>query len=367
MTFFDVHAGYAACDIPALMASVTAAAVARAIAVERRTPLDYLALLSPAAVPCLEAMARRAHELTTRQFGRVVQLFTPLYLANHCVNACRYCGFNAGNAMRRNKLSLDAVEAEAKVIAAMGLQHVLILTGESRTHSPVSYLADCIAVLRRHFASVSLEVYPLSEEEYRELVLAGADGVTLFQETYDQAVYADMHPKGPKRDYRNRLEAPERAGAASMRTLGIGALLGLTDWRSEAFFTGLHADYLQRTFPGAEVSISTPRLRPQVGGFRAPVTVTEVDLVQYITAARLFLPRAGITVSTRERPGLRDHLPSLGVTRLSAGVSTAVGGRGSGDHTPPQFEIADSRSVEAMSAMLTASGYQPVRKDWQCL
>jgi 2-iminoacetate synthase len=367
MSFFDVRNHYDDFNFPAALAGVTEADVRRAIEADRPTPLDYLALLSPAALPHLETMAQRASALTTRHFGRTMQLFTPLYLANHCVNGCRYCGFNAANALPRDKLSLAEVEAEAKAIAATGLKHLLILTGESRTHSPVSYMAECVGVLRRFFTSISVEVYPLTVAEYRELIQAGVDGITLFQETYDPVVYADMHPKGPKRDYRNRLEAPDRAGQAGMRTLGIGALLGLADWRVEAFFTGLHADSLQRSYPEAEVSISTPRMRPHAGGFPPNVIVSDTDLVQYILAFRLFMPRAGITVSTRERPELRDHLALLGVTRLSAGVSTAVGGRARGDHTPPQFEIADGRDVESMAAMLAAKGFQPVYKDWQCL
>jgi len=367
MSFFDIHTSYANFDFDGFLAGVTAADIGRAIAAERLAPLDYLALLSQAATAHLEAMAQRAHELTTRHFGRTVQLFTPLYLSNHCVNGCRYCGFNATTPLARKALTLDEVEAEAKAIAATGLKHILILTGESQTHSPVSYLADCTAILRRYFASACVEVYPLTEEEYRELVRAGVDGMTLFQETYDPTVYAFMHPKGPKRVYRNRLEAPERAGRAGLRTLGIGALLGLADWRIEAFFTGLHADFLQRTFPETEVSISTPRMRPQGGDFLPPVAVSDTDLVQYILAFRLFMPRAGITISTRERPELRDRLPALGVTRLSAGVSTAVGGRTRGEATPPQFEIADGRSVATMAAMLARTGYQPVYKDWQSL
>ena len=367
MSFFETHASYDQLDFQAFFEAVTEADVRRAIVAERLDPTDYLTLLAPAAVPHLEAMAQRASELTRRHFGRTLQLFTPLYLANYCVNGCRYCGYNAANDLKRAKLSLAEVEAEAEAIAATGLRHLLILTGESRTHSPVAYLVSCVEVLRRFFPSVCVEIYPLSVAEYRELVAAGVDGMTLFQETYDPVVYADVHPRGPKRDYRNRLEAPERAGAAGMRTLGIGALLGLTDWRREAFFSGLHADYLQRTFPEAEVGISTPRLRPHVGGFPPRVTVTDADLVQYILAFRLYMPRAGITISTRERPELRDNLVPIGVTRMSAGVSTAVGGRASPDHTPPQFEIADGRSVAAMAAMLAAHGYQPVFKDWQCL
>lgn len=340
-----------------------AAAVERALAADRLHPLDYLALLSPAAEDYLEVMARRAHALTVQHFGRVVLLYTPLYLSNYCVNRCLYCGFNARNRVRRRRLTLAEVEAEAALLAESGLRQVLVLTGESRQRSPVSYLEDCLAVLRRYFPSLAVEVYPLEEEEYGRLAAAGADGLTIYQEVYDPLVYARLHPAGPKRDYAYRLAAPERAGRAGLRGLNIGALLGLHDWRREAFATGLHAAFLEKRFPAAEISVSFPRLRPEVGGFQAPAPVADRHLVQMLLALRLFLPRVGITLSTRESASFRDHLLPLGVTRLSAGSCTAVGGRLDGE-SEEQFAVSDRRSVAEVYRALRERGYQPVFQDW---
>jgi len=364
MSFYDVLKGV---DMDAVASRIEAASeadVLRAIGRERPTREDFLALLSPAAVPHLEAMAQRAHQLTVQHFGRAIHLFTPLYLANHCVNRCVYCGFNTHNAIPRRQLSLEEVEEEARCIAATGLRHILLLTGEAPKTSSVEYMADCARVLAKYFASISVEVYPLDREGYEKLLAAGIDGMTMFQEVYDEQAYLPLHPGGPKRNYRFRLEAPDRACAAGFRQVGIGALLGLNGWREEAFCTGLHADYLQHAYPDVEVSVSVPRMRPHTGAFQPKVTVSDRDLVQYITALRLFMPRAGITVSSRERAGLRDNLLRLGVTRMSAGVSTSVGGRATGQQDPGQFEISDERSVDEMAAMFAASGYQPVYKDW---
>ena len=331
-------------------------------------PPDFAALLSPAASSCIEEMAQAAHRLTVRNFGRNIVLYTPLYLANYCVNYCVYCGFSAQNQIPRRKLSLSEVEAEARTIAGTRLKHLLILTGESREESPVSYVRDCVAILRKYFSSISIEIYPVSVGEYAELISAGVDGMTLYQEVYHQETYSRLHPKGPKRDYRFRLDAPERAGEAGMRTLNIGALLGLYDWRSEVFITGLHADYLQRKFPEAEISVSCPRMRPYSGGVYYPeYAVTDKDLVQAMVALRLFLPRAGITLSTREDAGLRDNLIKLGVTKMSAGSSTAVGGHTDGRDSIGQFDISDHRSVPEMQAAIAGLGYKSVLKDWHDL
>lgn len=366
MGFYELLQKYGGFDFNGFFDRVQDRDIARVLARNRLKEIDYLALLSPRAEGRLEAMARRAHRLTVQHFGRVIFLFTPLYLANYCVNRCVYCGFKADNRMKRKKLSLAGVEEEAGIIASTGLKHILILTGESRKESPVSYIRDCVEVLRKYFSSISIEIYPLEEEEYRELVLAGVDGLTIYQEVYDRKVYAEMHPAGPKRDYRFRLEATERACRAGIRTVNVGALLGLHHWRSEAFFSGLHADYLQNAFPHVEVSVSPPRMRPHLGGFMPRVKVSDRNLVQYMLSFRLFMPRAGITISTRESPELRDHLVGLGATKMSAGVCTAVGGRVDGG-SEAQFEISDGRSVAQMAENIYALGYQPVYKDWQNL
>ncbi|NPV26544.1 MAG: 2-iminoacetate synthase ThiH [Firmicutes bacterium] len=366
MSFYEERQRYNHFDFESYFEQITDADIEKIIGKSRLTEWDYLALLSPRAEKYLEEMAQKAHRLTVQHFGRVILLYTPLYLANYCINRCVYCGFQVLNNIERKKLNLTELAREAEIIAATGLKHILILTGESRRESPVSYLRACVDVLRKYFTSISIEVYPLQEEEYAELISAGVDGLTIYQEVYDEEVYAQLHPAGPKRNYRFRLEAPERACRAGMRAVNVGALLGLNSWRTEAFFTGLHANYLQNTFPEIEVSISPPRLRPSPGGFQPRVEVSDKNLVQYILAFRLFMPRGGITISTRERAELRDHLVRLGVTKMSAGSCTAVGGR-SGHDSTGQFEISDERNVPEIARMIYAQGYQPVYKDWQVL
>ena len=340
--------------------------VERVLARETLRPEDLAILLSPAALSYLEPMAKKAHALTLRNFGHTIGLFTPLYLANFCTNQCVYCSFHAGNNITRCKLTLEQVLKEGKAISTTGLQHLLLLTGESRTQSGPAYIEENVRALRPMFASLGLEVYPLSTEEYTRLGKAGIDSVTLFQETYDEITYALVHPAGPKRNYHNRLEAPDRACEAGISSVNIGALLGLSDWRRDAFYSAIHADYLQRTYPGVEVSISVPRLRPYAGSFKSSAApVTDEVLVQIILAYRLFLPRAGITLSTRESPQMRENLLPLGITRLSAGSLTSVGGYSETDNVgSAQFEIADERSVPEVVQMIRAKGYLPAFCDW---
>ena len=364
MSFFDLLCKFKNLDYDEFFAQVTSETIQRVITKNRLNEMDYLTLLSPAAEKHLEELAQKAHRLTIQHFGRVIFLYTPMYLANYCINQCVYCGFQAHNKLERKKLTPTEVEQEAKIISSTGLKHILILTGESRYHSPVSYICECVEALKKYFTSISIEIYPLEEEEYTRLVAAGVDGFTMYQEVYDEKIYAELHPAGPKRNYHYRLNAPERACRAGIRTANVGALLGLNQWRIEAFCTGLHAEYLQRTFPDVEISISPPRMRPQLGGFMPPTEVTDKNLIQYMLAFRLYMPRGGITISTRERPQLRDRLIRLGATRMSAGSCTAVGGRSDSESTG-QFEISDERSVIEMARMLYSQGYQPVYKDWQ--
>ncbi len=331
------------------------------------TTADFQTFLTPRAANYLEQMARRAGDLTLRHFGRTILLYAPLYLSNYCVNHCIYCGFSANHTIARNRLTPDEVDQEAESLAKTGLKHILILTGESRHHSPVSYIKECVQVLKSYFASISIEIYPLNTEEYHELITAGVDGITIYQEVYDEAVYRELHPRGPKRDFRFRLEAPERAGSAGIRTINIGALLGLADWRREAFITGLHARYLQNRFPEIEISLSVPRIRPQYGGYQPRFPVADSDLVQIILAFRLFMPRAGITISTRESQYVRDNLIRLGITKMSAGSSTRVGGYAFNKNETGQFEISDARSIAEIRQVITASGYKPIFKDWHSL
>ncbi|MFZ5969619.1 MAG: 2-iminoacetate synthase ThiH [Bacillota bacterium] len=344
--------------------SITEKNIEEIIGKDRIDQWDFLALLSPTASKYLETVAQRAHQLSQQHFGRTILLYTPMYLSNFCVNRCVYCSFNTDNKIGRKKLTMEEIEQEAKVIAASGLKHILILTGESRAKTPVSYIAEAVGVLRKYFDAISIEIYPLKEEEYRQVIEAGVDGLTIYQEVYHEATYDRLHLSGPKKDYHFRVDAPEWACRAGIRSVNVGALLGLYDWRQEAFVTGLHANYLQNKYTDVEVSVSLPRIRPHIGGFSDIYSVEDKDLVQIMLALRLFLPRAGITISTRERQGLRDHLIPLGVTKMSAGVSTEVGGHSSDTKSESQFEISDTRNVNEIRQAILSKGYQPIFKDW---
>ncbi len=350
--------------ISRIIESSGAVEVERALRCDTLGVEDLCALLSPAAADYLEEMASRAQDITLRHFGKSVELFTPLYLSNFCVNGCTYCGFSATNEIERGRLELNEVEREAESIASTGLRHVLLLTGESPAESPVEYIAGCIRRIRDLFDSISVEIYPVDEDGYRQLVDAGCDGLTIFQEVYDEALYAQYHPRGPKRDFRYRLDAPERGCRASLRTVNIGALLGLGSWRSESFLTGVHAAWLQRNYPGVSIGLSLPRMRPHAGSFVPAHSVSDRELVQIMCAMRIFLPRVSITISTREREWMRDNCAGIGMTRMSAGVSTGVGGRTIAEKSSGQFDISDARSVDEICAMLTQKGFQPVLKDW---
>ena len=268
MTFYDEIAGLRNTDWTSILDRITPSQVQKTLVKEDLQVSDFLTLLSPAAASYLEEMAQSARQLTLQHFGFNIGLYTPLYLANYCVNHCVYCGFNTNNNISRRKLTLEEVEREARIIAGTGLQHLLVLTGESRQHSPVSYIRECVRILSNYFSSISIEIYPLSTDDYKELIVAGVDGLTIYQEVYNEDVYLQLHTQGPKRDYRFRLETPERGGLAGIRTINIGALLGLYQWRSEVFMTGLHAAYLQKKFSEIEISVSFPRMRPQFGDYQ---------------------------------------------------------------------------------------------------
>ena len=367
MSFYDIYLQYKDLDLEEVFRSISPFSILGSLKGSNLSVEQFLGLLSPQAENNLESMAQRAHLLTRNYFGSTIQLYAPMYLSNHCENACLYCGFNLNNVIRRRKLTLEELEKEGQFVSASGLKHILILTGESRAHSPVSYIQDCVTVLRKYFTSISIEVYPLAENEYVQLVVQGVDGLTIYQEVYDEQLYSKMHISGPKQDYKFRLDTPERGAKAKMRSISIGALLGLGDWRREAFFLGLHAKYLQDNFPDVEIGISVPRIQPQVSGFKPISHVSDRNVVQIILALRIFLPRLGITISTRENPEFRENLIALGVTRMSAGSVTNVGGyalyRGENDQFS-QFEIQDQRTIGEIKTVLEKRGYQPVFKDW---
>lgn len=343
----------------------TGSDVEGALGQERLSVKDYRALLSPAADGYLEEMAAKAVAETRRHFGNGIQMFTPLYISNYCENHCVYCGFNCRNRISRGKLSLGEIEEELKTIASTGLQEILLLTGESRQQSGVAYVGEAVKAATRYFSTVGLEIYPLNSDEYAYLHACGADFVSVYQETYNMDTYEQMHPHGPKRIYPYRFHAQERALLGGMRGVAVGALLGLGDFRKDAFAVGLHAYFLQQKYPHAEISFSIPRLRPYINNAENhPNDVHERQLLQVMLAYRLFMPHAGITISTRERAGFRDHVIGMAATKISAGVSVGVGGHKTAEKGDGQFEIADARSVRQVHQMIISRGLQPVYTDY---
>lgn len=351
----------------------TAEDVSAALSHETCTLEDFKALLSPAAEPFLEDMAQRAREETGKHFGNSVYMFTPLYIANYCENYCVYCGFNCYNDIKRMRLTPEQIEHEMKIIADSGMEEILILTGESRSMSDVGYIGEACKLARKYFRMIGLEIYPVNTEEYRYLHECGADYVTVFQETYDPDKYETLHLFGHKRVWPYRFEAQERALMGGMRGVAFSALLGLSDFRKDALATALHAYYLQRKYPYAEISLSCPRLRPIVNNDKInPLDVHEKQLCQIICAYRIFLPFAGITVSSRESGSFRNGIVKIAATKVSAGVSTGIGDHESkytgkesdGREGDEQFEIDDSRSLEEMYKDISGEGLQPVLNDY---
>jgi len=325
-----------------------------------------LALVSPAAENYLEPMAQLSHELTLQRFGRTIKLYAPIYLSSYCVNRCRYCGFNRDNTFQRARITVDQALAEAEILASEGFRDILLVSSEDRAFVSVDYLAQLTKKLRSRFSFIGIEIFQLTRAEYATLFDAGVEGVTLYQETYDRDVYAHYHPGGPKADYDMRLRGPDDMAQAGMREIGLGALLGLTDWRIETLALGEHAWYLMKRYWQSHISFSFPRLRPASGVPTAefPYLPMDKNLVQMILALRLCFADAGLVLSTRESANLRDHLVGLGVTRISAGSRTNPGGYGLSKTTVEQFEVHDSRSPTQVVAMLKDSGFEPVWKDW---
>ena len=353
---------------------------------------DFADLISPAANEFLEPLSRRSQQLTQQRFGKVIRLFAPLYLSNECINNCAYCGFSRDNAILRVTLSIEEVLREARALSEQGFRNILLVAGEHPKFVSNHYLRDCVRALHAEIPSVSLEVGPMETDEYRPIVAAGADGLVVYQETYDRNIYDEMHTAGPKRNFDWRLKTAERAYAAGFRRLGIGALFGLSDWRYEAICVAAHADFLLRHCWKAQVTISLPRLRPCAGEFQPLTHMTDRELVQLVCAFRLMFPDAGLVLSTREPARLRDGLIPLGITLISAGSHTEPGGytgagrenihqtvrgkiveagssewattNGHATNATGQFEIADDRSPGEVAELIRKLGYEPVWKDW---
>lgn len=347
--------------------SYTAADVKRALMKDSLDIEDFAALLSPAAEPFIEEMAQKAKKETAKHFGNSVYMFTPIYISNYCENYCVYCGFNCHNKIHRMKLNTEEIEKEMAAIAKSGLEEILILTGESRAQSDVSYIGEACKIARKYFKMVGIEVYPMNSDEYAYLQECGADYVTVFQETYDSDKYETLHLAGHKRIFPYRFNAQERALKGGMRGVAFAALLGLADFRKDAFATGLHAYYIQRKYPYAEISFSCPRLRPIVNDATInPKDVHEKQLLQIMCAYRLFMPFAGMTISTRERAEFRNHVIGMTATKISAGVSTGIGSHSDEveEQGDDQFEIADNRNVDEVFAAIKEQGLQPVMNDY---
>jgi 2-iminoacetate synthase len=355
---------------------------------------DFANLISPTAGEMLETLSARSQKITQQRFGKVIRLFAPLYVSNECINNCSYCGFSRDNAILRVTLSIDEVLREARELKAQGFRNILLVAGEHPKFVSNNYLRDCVAALHAEIPSVSLEVGPMETDEYQPIVAAGADGLVVYQETYDRAIYDAMHTAGPKKNFDWRLETAERAYAAGFRRLGIGALFGLSDWRYEAICVAAHADFLLRHCWKAQVTISLPRLRPCAGEFQPLTHLADRELVQLVCAFRLMFPDAGLVLSTREPARLRDGLIPLGITLISAGSHTEPGGytgagkekihhtergrivelasgasewaatNGHATNATGQFEIADDRSPGEVAALIRKLGYEPVWKDW---
>ncbi len=351
----------------------TAKDVRRALESDHCTVEDFKALISPAAEPFLEQMAQKARIETRKHFGNTVYLFTPLYIANYCENYCVYCGFNCYNNIQRMQLTMEQIEHEMKIIADSGMEEILMLTGEARVKTNIKYIGEACKLAHKYFRNVGLEIYPVNTDEYKYLHECGADYVTVFQETYDTVKYETLHLLGHKRVWPYRFESQERALRGGMRGVGFSALLGLSDFRKDALATAMHVYYLQRKYPAAEMSLSCPRLRPIINNDKInPLDVGEKQLCQILCAYRIFLPFAGITVSSRESAEFRNGIVKICATKVSAGVSTGIGDHESkytgkesnAEQGDEQFEIEDSRSFDKMYKDLADEGLQPVLNDY---
>lgn len=329
------------------------------LAKESLSYIDFLYLLSPAAEPYLQAMAHKSIRLTRAHFGKTMQFYVPLYLSNECCNACVYCGFNVNKKIKRITSTPSEIEEGLEKLSRHGFQSVLLLTGEDYNKAGVEFVVDAIKRAREFFSYVALEIFPASVDGYKQFVKAGASGLTIYQETYHSTTYKKMHIAGPKMDYDWRLDTPDRAFQAGIRKVGIGALLGLHDWRYEAALLGLHAEYLMKKYWRGEVSISFPRIRDSQFG----ADVSDKNMVQMMLALRLFQPTVGLVLSTREPAQLRDKLIDIGITQISAESKTNPGGYTSSD-ADEQFAVSDNRTLDEMRDLVRNKGFDPVMKDW---
>ncbi|WP_346238966.1 2-iminoacetate synthase ThiH [Niabella insulamsoli] len=339
--------------------------VRNSISRKKKTIDDFCNLISPVAAAELEYMAQTARAITQKRFGKTVQLFAPMYLSNECQNICTYCGFSLGNKIRRKTLSSIEIMQEAAALKAMGVAHVLLVSGEADKIAGIDYFMNAVQLLRPHFAHISIEVQPLLRHEYSVLQQAGVHAVLVYQETYHEKVYRQYHPKGKKSNFQFRLDTPDRIGKAGLHKMGLGVLLGLEDWRVDSFFNALHIDYLQKTYWQTKYSVSFPRLRPAKGVAGPNFLMQDRDLLQLICAYRIWNEDLDISISTREAEKFRDHIIQLGPTSMSAGSKTNPGGYAVADDSLEQFEVGDHRTMEVFKTVVKNAGYNAVMKDWE--
>ena len=364
MSFYEVIKEYPYEYVKDLIYNADENYIKNALYKEKLTEKDLACLLSPKAESYLEEMAEISHNITALRFGKTIRIYAPIYLSNYCSNSCIYCGFNHKNSIPRVALTLDEIKKEAEIVASSGIKNVILVTGDNMKKFSFDMLLQSVKLCTEYFPFVSVEVPSLTLNQYEELHNAGADGLTMFQETYIESLYPSFHPAGPKSDYLYRLDTPERAARAGMRFIGLGALLGLTDYRIDTFYMCLHAKYLSKKYWRSLISSSFPRIRHAAGEYKPAYNVSDRNLLQLIFAYRMFLHDAGINISTREPAPLRDKLVYLGATIMSAGSKTEPGGYSAAQADAAQFSIEDNRSVEEFCTTIKKLGFDPVLKDW---
>ena len=363
-TFKSVFENYDWDTIQKRIYQTTTAEVECALAKSKRNIDDFLALISPAAQPFLEQMAQLSHSLTKKRFGKTIQMYAPLYLSNECQNICTYCGFSMDNKLKRKTLTGNEITLEVEALKKAGFDHVLLVTGEANHTVNIQYFLKAVEQIKNDFANISVEVQPLSTEEYQQLHQAGVYSVLVYQETYHREVYKEYHPKGKKSNFDFRLETPDRVGTAGIHKIGLGVLLGLEDWRTDSFFNALHLDYLQKTYWQSKYSVSFPRLRPAEGIIEPNFIMDDKDLLQLICAYRIWNEDIEISISTRENEKFRNNIIPIGVTSMSAGSKTNPGGYVVDQQSLEQFETSDERSAAEIAKIILNAGYEPVWKDW---
>ena len=365
MSFYEIIKEYPIEKVKDMIYNAEESQIINALKKDNIDEYDLAALISPKASSYLDEMANISHNITMERFGKTIRIYAPIYLSNHCVNTCTYCGFSRKNSIPRITLTLDEIETEVKIVSDQNIKNVILVTGDHMKKFTHEALVESVKIASKYIPFVSIEVPSLTYEQYADLVSAGANGLTMFQETYIEEVYPKYHTAGPKKNYLYRLDTPERAASSGMRQIGLGALLGLTDYRLEIFYLSLHAKYIAKKYWRTQVSVSFPRIRKAAGEFHVEHEVSDIELLQSIFAFRMFMHDASINISTRENPAFRDKLVYLGATIMSAGSKTEPGGYAKAQEEASQFIIEDNRSIKEFCDNIKKLGYDPVMKDWQ--